>query len=349
MNTRTRVPRLAVWAAALSTALLIGASPAWAGPFSQLVVFGDSLSDAGNAAAVTGNAFPPSPPYAGTFSNGPTAAQYLAQRIGVPVQLGWPTTSAASNNFAVGGAGNGTNNFNVDFNSPPGLGAAFPALVQSGIQRQIQRYGVAQGGLVPNASSTLFMVWGGPNDIFLGAQTGGNPAAYISASLAAMQNNLLSLVAMGAKHLLVPSMPNLGVTPDALASGPAFAAGVTQLSGAFNGGLDLILDGLAASLAPLGVQIYEFDVAAQVAEITLNASSYGFNNTTQGCLSNLSALPSCAGYAYFDGVHPTTAAHRLLAERFAGAVGVPTPGTLSLFCLAFAALLVSRRTACRRG
>ena len=30
-------------------------------------------------------------------------------------------------------------------------------------------------------------------------------------------------------------------------------------------------------------------------------------------------------------------------------LGVPTPGTLSLFCLAFAALLVSRRTAHRRG
>ena len=121
----------------LALSLVTNAS-AW--PYTQFVVFGDSLSDAGNASAITSGNFPPSPPYAGPFSNGPTATEYLAQSLGTPVQLGWPVTSIGANNFAVGGARNGTGNYNVEINNPAGLGGAFPAPAQTGIQRQIERY-----------------------------------------------------------------------------------------------------------------------------------------------------------------------------------------------------------------
>jgi phospholipase/lecithinase/hemolysin len=53
--------------------------------FAHVVVFGDSLSDTGNA---------------GRFSNGPVWVEYLAQKLGLPLK----PARAGGNNFAVGGA-----------------------------------------------------------------------------------------------------------------------------------------------------------------------------------------------------------------------------------------------------
>jgi len=61
----------------LLTLLLVGSSAATAGPvYSSLFVFGDSLSDGGNAFLRTGGLFPP-PPYAQRISNGPVAVEYI--------------------------------------------------------------------------------------------------------------------------------------------------------------------------------------------------------------------------------------------------------------------------------
>ena len=62
--------------------LLIPAA-ALGAPIIALYVFGDSLSDQGNAYSTTGG-FPPSP-YAQRASNGPVAAEVLASRLGVPL------------------------------------------------------------------------------------------------------------------------------------------------------------------------------------------------------------------------------------------------------------------------
>jgi outer membrane lipase/esterase len=53
--------------------------------FEQIVVFGDSLSDSGNA---------------GRFSNGPVWVEYLAERLGLVLQ----PSRAGGSNYAVGGA-----------------------------------------------------------------------------------------------------------------------------------------------------------------------------------------------------------------------------------------------------
>jgi phospholipase/lecithinase/hemolysin len=317
--------RASLLAATLSTG-------AWASPYTQFVVFGDSLSDPGNAAAMTGASFPPTPPYAGTFSNGPTAAQYLAQSLGVTVQAGWPVADSAANNYAVGGARNGTGNYNVEIDHPAGLGTAFPELAQTGIQRQIERY-AGQHASVPGAADTLFLVWGGPNDVFLGAETGADPALFIPAALNEMANDLLMLVGLGAQHILVPGMPDLGLTPEAYALGPAGMAGLSALSAAYNGGLTQMLASLDAALAPLGVDFYGFDTAGFFSTLTADPAAHGFADTTHSCLYTGGLATACQGYLYFDNVHPTTAAHALLASQFALAAGVPEPASWALVLL----------------
>lgn len=322
------------------------AASAYAAPYSQFVVFGDSLSDAGNAAFITSNRFPPSPPYARTFSDGPTAAQYLASLLGVPVELGWSGLNPTANNYAVGGGLNGSGNYNVQIGNPPGLGAAFPIMADTGIRQQIERY-ASVIPVVPNAAGTLFMVWGGPNDIFLGAETGGDPNVYIPAALANLANDLLMLAGMGAQHLFVPGMPDLGLTPEARNLGPAAMAGLSALSAAYNSGVAQVLASLETAFDPLGIELYSFDTAAFFAGVAANPAGFGFTNATDSCL--FTAGGACTGYLYFDNVHPTTAAHELLARQFAAAVGaVPEPATSWLIAVALVTLWGVRRRASGR-
>ena len=79
----------------------------------QIVVFGDSLSDSGNSFTLTGGIIPPDPPYdSGRFSNGPVALEYLAEDLELTLDLYYDDEEG--NNFAVGGARTGTGNSNND-------------------------------------------------------------------------------------------------------------------------------------------------------------------------------------------------------------------------------------------
>src|SRR5689334_22397744 len=70
-----------------------------AGEISQIVAFGDSLSDVGNTYLAIG--YPPAPYYNGHYSNGPIWLEYLAQRLGIAA----PTPSlAGGTDNAWGGA-----------------------------------------------------------------------------------------------------------------------------------------------------------------------------------------------------------------------------------------------------
>src|SRR5262245_27144397 len=77
-----------------------------AGPFSNLFVFGDSLSDLGNVAQATASIpfIDPTPGpyyYNGRFSNGPIYVESLASGLGLPAVV---QSRAGGNNFAHGGA-----------------------------------------------------------------------------------------------------------------------------------------------------------------------------------------------------------------------------------------------------
>lgn len=91
-------------------ALLFWATSALALPYSNLVVFGDSLADSGNNYLATGGAKTAVPlsgptvpiyPYAsGRDSNGPVWTEYFANSLG----LGLAPSLLGGNNYAFGGA-----------------------------------------------------------------------------------------------------------------------------------------------------------------------------------------------------------------------------------------------------
>ena len=72
--------------AVLSVLVVAMTSFAHAGAYSNVFVYGDSLSDTGNIYTVSMHTIPQSPPYYnGRFSNGPLAVEYLANSIHSPL------------------------------------------------------------------------------------------------------------------------------------------------------------------------------------------------------------------------------------------------------------------------
>lgn len=311
---------------------LIFTAPAQAA-YSALYVFGDSLSDNGNAYALSGAAWPPSPPYAQQFSDGPTAAEYLADGLGIALA----PSIAGGTNYAVGGAMTGLTNYNHLVASPFPLPAS---LASTGMLAQVGGFAASPPSFDPARS--LFMLWAAPNDFFYALSTGGDVLAAASAAVTNLITSVGLLARLGATDFLIPNMPNLAQTPFGLSQAPEVRVGLSELSLGFNAALAAALDLARAGVIPgigTGLDLMSFDTAAFLDAVITHPAGYGFTNVTDGCVTT--AWPSCDDYLFFDGVHPTTAAHRLLGERFLATV--PEPGMAALLALGFLALLTLRR------
>ena len=105
----------------------------------------------------------------------------------------------------------------------------------------------------PADPGALYVVMGGPNDIFLNAALSKpqDPVASVSNVVAAIGD----LYALGARIILVPNLPDIGKAPGFL-GGPS-AAGVTALTLAFNALLASAIPNLESSFA--GLDILPFD------------------------------------------------------------------------------------------
>lgn len=285
------------------TATVIGAglvalSASTASAQSRFVTFSDSLSDPGNLYIAIAGTKPPSPPYwNGHFSNGLT---WIEQITGTAVNFFQPLSNTASVNYAFGGARTDTSA------SPPGILA------------QIATY-LGRGGTF--AAQDRVALWGGANNIFQElerATTGGSvtPAtitAVANAAAADMGAAARAAVAAGAKQFIVLNLPDLGQAP-AFLNTPG-QNGATLASLTFNAAL---ADQIAAlKAANPGLNIIMINAADLFSQVAANPAAFGFTNASQACLSN----PTCAtatravqnSYAFFDGVHPTTAGHALVA------------------------------------
>lgn len=315
-------------AGAIVVLALLAPSAVRAASFSDLISIGDSLSDGGNVYQATGNLFPPLP-YAQRFSNGPVAVEYLAQLLGLPML-----------NLAFGGATTGrTTGPDAEPNflnatrlpSPP-----FPVLPNMG--DTFDEY-LATHTVDPLA---LYVVWGGANDFFLAQELNTNPATLVAELQAAAARAIANIVgyvgtlqALGAQTILVPGLPDLGLTPS-LSGGPLQAA-ASMLSAQFN-------DRLRAELLVFDSAIY-FDTSALLHEIVANPAAYGFTNVTEACFDGMAVCdPDPLNwnlYLFWDSVHPTTHAHKILARQWA--IAVPEPAVMILLSCGVVAALARRQ------
>jgi cholinesterase len=334
----------------VAAVVLLGAGSAFALPYSSLYVIGDSLSDPGNLLALTTQAnqqnpaipiIPPPPYDRGHFSNGPTASEHLAQNLGL--------TPDKVRNYSFGGATTGVGNVldGGDQNTPGVLGLPGVALELQQFKADI----AARGGVAdPKA---LYMMWAGPNDVFAGLIAGvTNFEPIVNAAVNNIVRGLTDMLSAGAKTILVPNTPNLGLTPRFRQGGPAGEQVGTLISLGFNAGLEQGLQGLEQAF-PMA-EIIRFDILGSLAALTADPAAFGLPglNVRDQCLTGnpLQGGAACSdpnGFLFWDEVHPTSVVHALLGDLLTAAV-VPIPGTLLLFALGIA-LFAMQRKLLRRG
>ena len=299
----------------LAVALLAAAAtsaPAFAaGPYTQTVFFGDSLTDAGFFRPL----LPASVrPVTGQFTTNPgfVWSQYLADFYGTRADANG--NGQTGTNYAAGGA-------RVGVNTTGALGP-IPAL-----STQVNNYLTANGGRADR--NALYTVWGGANDLFAITSGSAPAAATISSAVTSEVGIVAQLHNAGARYILVPTVPDLGVTPSFRALGPAAQANGTALSTSYN-------SALFSGLAGANLRVIPIDSFNLIREITANPSSYGFTNITgtacqpQITANSLTCNPTSLvtpdapfTYLFADGVHPTSRAHQMLAQYVVSVLEAP--------------------------
>jgi phospholipase/lecithinase/hemolysin len=291
--------RTALLAALAAVLLLPLTRTASAEPYSAVIVYGDSLSDNGNLFAATG--VPPAPYYNGRFSNGPVAVEQLAAQLGAPlIDFAWGGATTG-----IGNGGDGGTQTSLGFFNLPGM---LTQLAASSVPP----------GLIQNS---LFVVWGGANDL----EVGGSVTTAISdidAIVAALQAN-------GAMHILVPGLPNLGLTPEFYGD-----AAATLFSQQFNQGLK--------STLPSNV-VYS-DVYGLLNSVIQNPGAYGLSDVTTPCFNGVTVCSNPNQHLFWDDIHPTTAADAILASQFQSDLApVPEPSSFLLLGSGMTALVTMMR------
>lgn len=296
---------------ALAAALALAATPALAQTYSQTVFFGDSLTDSGfyRPFLVQQN---PQAAVLGKFTTNPGLvwSEYLADFYGTNAAPAWGLTTtgvvnATGTNFAAGGA---------RITLQPGFPPSPPTSSAPSLSMQVNAYLARNGGRAdPNA---LFTVWGGANDLFFHLNGATTQAQFLGA--AGQQVGLVaSLQNAGARYILVPTMPDVGRTPFGLSQGAAGSAGITALVNGYN-------QTLFGGLAQGGLRVIPLDTFNLIREISAAPATYGFSNVTMpacGATSSLICSPANyvtpnapSSFAFADGVHPTLAAHEIVAD-----------------------------------
>lgn len=291
-------------------AATLAAAPAFAqdSRFSRTVFFGDSLTDAGffrpllppEVQAVTGQF---------TTNPGWVWAQHLGNRYGTDASANG--NGQSGDNYAVGGALVATDV----------IGALGPT---PSMASQVQRF-MGTGAVDPNA---LYSLWGGANDVFAIA-AGAPPEQTIGTAVSTQIGLVGALQGAGARYVLVPTLPDMGITPAARAQGPLAQAQLSALAGAYN-------DALFGGLAGNGLRVIPLDTFSFLREIAASPGEYGFTNVTgtacepQITAQSLTCSPAsythpdaAKTYLFADGVHPTDAGHAALADFAASVLEAP--------------------------
>ena len=300
--------------------------------FDSVFFIGDSLSDAGNLQTFVGNETPPWPLIpdqayspSNTFTNGSVWAETFSTGLGF--------AHGPSENFGNNGAWAGARTgraTNLLLEAPGGLDQS-----DGWINFFVSNF----GGISP---ASLWVVWVGGNDVRDAADLADPTLAaqMITDAVDNIGTIITDLNNVGAQNFFIPNVSDVGGTPESLMAGAAFAQNASDLTVSFNDQLANSLSGLRATL---NVSITELDVYAGNQAILADPAAFGFTNTTGTCLE-IGGAGVCANpdeYLYWDGTHPTAAAHAIIGQSALAVIPIPAALPLMLSALVF--LRVIRR------
>lgn len=324
----------------------------------RLFVVGDSLSDGGAytatatqgllAAGVPAAAIPGRMKFT---TNGPTSQmwnQVLADKLGIRIDVdvinGLPAAAQPNGgNYAQGGS---------RVSNPAGIGNN-PAqgITTIPVTEQVNRLLADSPRFTRN---DLVALWAGSNDGFVqfatiaaGGQTPQQGLAAMASAATDMLAQIDRLKAAGASNIVVVTVPNLGITPQArlIDSGAPGAAGLlTALADSFNTTLNqqaaqkgaVVVNSskiLSAILADPVKYGFTAQNAATVPACGSNPQATGPDNafnTSLLCIRGVNATPDSETRIFADGVHPTAAAQRMFGEAaYAGLQAAGINGVLA--------------------
>ncbi|MCW8154671.1 autotransporter domain-containing protein [Stutzerimonas stutzeri] len=304
-------------AAAILLTCAAGTATANSGPFSQFIVFGDSLSDAGTFPDIL------SPTFDGLrFTNriGPTygpgeayaevGTQQLASLLGLQSNPATPLVrpDTGGTNYAVGGYRSDEILSSITSSSDPGAGP---------LPGYLARYTRAD-------ANALYYLNGGGNDIFQGQDmvTG---ASNLVAGVGALQ-------AAGARYIIVSDLPDVGTTPSGAASGQS--AAYNMLSNQFNAELASRLQAQGGNYVLVNNRLLLAEVRAELAafgfdpNVAQTAVCFDPSSSTAPCLPDPTyslggTAPDPSRLMFNDGVHPTAAVHQISADYLYSIISAP--------------------------
>jgi len=299
--------------------------------FSSIYVLGDSLSDQGNLFQATSEltngavGLPDAKHYyQGRFANGENYVDLLAKKLDLVVE---PTISGGGSNFAYGGSRTDYNRVASDLGLPELPPGEYYYPWSLNLQRE------AFVGRNINDPEALYVLWAGANDV-------ADITFYVLTHRLAvddpMVQDMIDYVAEGlkqsvlafigeddgARDILFAKIPDLGTVPLTKQYGPVAAQAATALAEKLNAAIDVAI--VETLEKHPNVNIMVFDSFSVFRQIIATPSAYGFENVSDACYSgyvlpveNEDDVTECENpedYLFWDGEHPTTAAHQVVAS-----------------------------------
>ena len=301
------------------------AGSASAQSFTDVVVFGDSLSDSGNAGQTQG--LPPGTSF--TTNPDPVWAEIVAEAFGASGS----NSLAGGPNYASAGA---CMNPATPCDQPDA-----PTVTE-----QIAQHLSSSGGsLDPGA---LYAVWGGLNDIAdsaVFALSQNNPAIAGGHVLAAADVNAAQIRRLqdaGARHIVVFNMPDLALSPYAIALGPLVQGALSALATQYN-------EKLHAGIRENEEGVVPINAHALLGEIVAAPGRYGITSVTGtacGAPNADSAVSITCGpqgsplpvtyapganrtHLFADRSHPSGATHAMIANAVTSTLAAPLQVSLA--------------------
>ncbi|MGA2065001.1 MAG: MBG domain-containing protein [Thermoguttaceae bacterium] len=303
-----------------------------------MIVFGDSLSDTGNVPPAIAWDVKGLKESNGRFTSDPTSSppssntgvweEELAAQLGIPAAT---PASSGGENWATGGAqtGQGDESGAAWFADAMNYPYGFPNVGQ-----QISDF-FGQAMVFPG--NTLYAIWAGGNDLIAAADnaqsSGQTPGIHDFESTAAIAvtnittyiNQLITNGSSSAKFILWPNLPELDQIPHAQGSynprnidpgySPSINAALADAVQTFNTDWALELGQLRRNNP--GVTFYGLDVHSLFNEMLDGTyPGYTFTNTVSEAWpdATLTQIASADTYLFWDGMHPTEKAHKLLGD-----------------------------------
>lgn len=275
--------------------------------YSKVIAFGDSYSDNGEAKRISTEivnkgmelekaVIKPSNElyWRNRYSNGRTAVEVLAARLGVPLV-----------NYAVGGAATGENNYS----------AWMDVLGNTGVLGQIERFEKSLKGKKADAGA-LYFIFASANDYFYFADYNmpGKVEAVADEAVDNIKTAVRRLNKLGAKSFFIVNSSDLSMVPYEIKMKR------TKEAAAFTKYVNQELPKELEQLKKVtGISITVFDITKVSSQIKKAPSKYGISVMKSPCQVTdpkpKKAKANPDSYYFWDEWHYSSAVHKIIGKR----------------------------------